>query len=50
MVQTDIDKYEEFIFELRKQHGPAKPAVLTRAYWTTLLAPVVSRLHHRRET
>jgi hypothetical protein len=47
MEQTDNDRYEELIFNLKKQHDPApRPSVVTRSYWTTLL----DRLLNRRPT
>jgi hypothetical protein len=48
MPLTDIDKHDELMFELKKEHDPPKPTVLTSAYWTTLLARVANRLRHRR--
>jgi hypothetical protein len=50
MPLTDIDKHDELMFELKKQHAPPEPTVLTRDYWTTLIDTVANRLRHRRAT
>ena len=44
MPLTDIDKHDELMFELKKEHAPPKPTVLTRAYWKTLFAALMNHL------